>query len=342
MGRVLNYSIKKDSGSFTRKELEVMYEVSKRYNSDEMLSDINKAYKSKLKELWSCENFWLGLGGYYPNWDKVNKCKSDSESGWDFVNKRIEELEKTMSPIDAIFAAKKEGTILFHDENYKNHFHGFTKVQGNEFNSLLVFKAVLEISKRIPKATLRISDEGEFLLCPLTIKNGLVLPDVNDLIESIQFYSMKMMFSPNYKGNILGELKNTTFQNNCFKGDIHLGNTYGDMSKYIDDKLRNLQEIEKALLKVCKADNDLYLYNLQNRDSRDYFKPELFVRPVDVEKFLNYKMSAGTMMDGFSGQGFGLSDEDGEAQSYKMLANMFGMLEKAGFKKENIKTLGVD
>lgn len=339
MGRVLNYSINKDKGSFTRQELEVMYEVSQRYNSKEMLDDINKAYKTKLKELWSCESFWLGLGNYYPNWDKVN---GGSESGWNIVNNRITELEKTMSPIDAIFQAKKEGIILFHDENYQNHFHGFTKVQGNEFNSLLVFKAVMEISKRIPKATLRISDEGEFLLCPLTIKNGLVLPDINDLIESIQYYSMLMMLSKNYKGNILKKLKNTTFQNNCFKGDIHVENNYDDMSKYIDDKLRNLQEIEKVLMKVCKQENDLFLYNLNNRDSKDYFKPELFIRPVDVEKFLDYKMSAGTMMDGFHGEGFGLSDEDSEATSYKMIANMFGMLEKAGFKKENIKTLGVD
>jgi len=142
MGRVLNYSIDKDSGNFTRKELDTMFEISKRYNSDEMLADINEAYKTNLKELWTCENFWLGIGSYYPNWDKF---KGGSTNGWNEVNKRIDELKKTMPEIDAIFQAKKEGIILFYDEKYKNHFDGFTKVQGNEFNSLLVFKALLEL-----------------------------------------------------------------------------------------------------------------------------------------------------------------------------------------------------
>jgi len=339
MGRVLNYSIDKDSGNFTRKELDAMFEISKRYNSDEMLADINEAYKTNLKELWTCENFWLGIGSYYPNWDKF---KGGSTNGWNEVNKRIDELKKTMPEIDAIFQAKKEGIILFYDEKYKNHFDGFTKVQGNEFNSLLVFKALLEISKRIPKATLRISDEGEFLLCPLKIKNGLVLPEINELIDDIQHYSMLMMLSKNYKGNILKVLKNTEFKNSCFKGDIHIENTYGDMSKYIDDKLRNLQEIEKALMKVQTKDNDLFIYNINNREPKDWFKPELFIRPVDVEKFFDYKMSAATMMDGFYGSHWNLTDKDEETESYKMMAHIFGMLEKAGFNKGDIKTLGTD
>ena len=55
MGRVLSYSIKKDKGNFTTKELTAMYEVSKFYNSKELLNDINTTYKKKLKELWSCE-----------------------------------------------------------------------------------------------------------------------------------------------------------------------------------------------------------------------------------------------------------------------------------------------
>ena len=57
----------------------------------------------------------------------------------------------------------------------------------------------------------------------------------------------------------------------------------------------------------------------------------LFVRPVDVKDFLSYKRSPATMMDGFHGSYWNLTDKDEEAESYRMLANIFGMLEKAGF-----------
>lgn len=317
-----------------------MYEISQRYNSKEMLADINEAYGTKLKELWSCESFWLGLENYYPNWGKFKK--EGVNDAWEAVEKHISELEKTMHAIDAIFQAKKDGFILFHDEDYKTELHGFTKVQGNEFNSLLVFKALIEISKRIPKATLRVSDEGEFLLCPLKIKNGLVMPEIDELISDIGHYSMKMMLSPKYENNILGKLKHTEFKDDCFKGDIHVGNSYGDMTNYIDAALRNLQEIEAALLKTKKRDNDLYIFNINNRSPKDWFEPMLFVRPVDVKKFLSYKRSPATMMDGFHGEGFGLSDKDSEAESYRMMANIFGMLDKAGIDKNNVKTLGTD
>jgi hypothetical protein len=345
MGRVLNYSIKKDSGNFTRKEIEAMFEISKRYNSKEMLADINEAYGTKLKELWSCESFWLGFGSYYPNWGHMvvcHKTKTWVKNSWEYVEKHMSELKKTMPEIDAILQAKKDGVINFLDEDYKNSFHGFTKVQGNEFNSLLVFKALIEISKRIPKATLRVSDEGEFLLCPLKIKNGLVLPEISDLIENIQYYSMLMMLSKNYEGNILNKLKNTEFKNECFKGDVHIENNYGDMSNYIDNSLRNLQEIEKVLMSVTEKDNDLFIYNINNRNPKDWFNPMLFVRPVDVKDFLSYKRSPATMMDGFHGSYWNLTDKDEEAESYRMLANIFGMLEKAGFDKNNVKTLGTD
>lgn len=341
MGRVLSYSITKDKGSFTKKELTAIYETSKFYNSKELLADINSAYKTKLKELWSCENFWLGIGSFYPNWGNPTLKDLGSDKAWDLVKETIDKYEKELGFIDAVFKAKKEGLINFHDGNTNNSFRGFCKVQGNELNSLFVFKAVVEISKKVPSATLHISDEGEFLLCPLKIKNGKVLPEVDDLIESMEYYALKMLFSKTFEGNILNKLEHKDF-GKLFKDDIGLENTYGDMTKHINDKLRNLKAIEKALLEATKneRDNALYFYNINNRQPKDWFKPELFVRPVNVEKFLDYKMSPSTMMDGFSGTGFGLSNEDTEAESLKSIARMFSMLGGKGFDKGNIKVLG--
>lgn len=338
MGRTLHYNIKKDKGSFTGSELAIMFEISERYNSNELLKDINTAYGSDLKELWTCESFWLGIGSFYPNWKTFEN--SDINNPWEFINKKIEELEKTMSFIDAVFHMKKEGHILFYDENYKNEFHGFTKVQGNEFNSLLVYKALIEISKRIPKATLTVRDEGGVLFCPLTIKNGLVLPDVAKLVDKIQYYSMLMMLSKNYKNNILSSLKNTTFENKCFKRDLHIENGYGDMSNHIDKELLNLQETEKVLMKYVEKESDLFIYNLNKRHPKKWFKPELFMRAVDVEKFLKYKLSPDTLMDGFYGEGFGLCDGDDEVKKNELLFTFFKMLEGLGYDKNNTKILG--
>ena len=337
MGRTLHFSITKDKGTFTKKDLEIIENISEFYNSDELLNDINKAYKTSLKNIWSCENFSLGLSGnYYPNWDKPR-------NSWDIANAHIEKLGKTMSFIDAILQAEKDGVIKFHHEDYKTNFHGFTKVQGNEFNSLLVFKALVELSKKIPTATIYLSDEGEFLLCPLKIKAGKALPDIEDLLNDMRHYALKMLFSKGFAGNILDKITPTNFDN-CFKGDIGIENTYGDMTNFINEKLRNLKEIENAIKGTLKGynDNALYFYNIEHRQLKNWFDPEIFTRPVNVEKFLNYQMSEKSLMDGFSGQGFGLTDKDGEAESYKMMANLFSMLAKSQIDTEKLKILGRD
>lgn len=347
MGRTLHYTIKKDTGKdFTKKELVAMYNVSKFYNSKELLKEINSSYGKKLKDLWTCENFWLGIGAYYPHWENptIARMRQENADVWGFINEKLEQKEKSgLHFIDAVEELRKEGYIEYHSDK-KNEFHGFTKTQGNEFNSLLVFKALVQISKDIPSATITLHDEGEFLLCNLKIKKGKVLPDMNDLMDDMRHYALNMLFSKGFKGNILKKLNHSEFKTQCFQQDSKIGNGYGDMTKSIDDKLRNLQEIEKALMKAMRnePDNHYYFYNLNNRQVKDWFSPELFVRPVDIEKFLDYEMSAGTLMDGFDGQGFGLSDKDSEAESYRQIAQMFSLLGKAGFKKENVKVLGVD
>ena len=55
MGRTLHFEIKKENGSnFNDKEIDAMQAVSIRYNS------------GKLKDAWSCENFWVTPLDYLP------------------------------------------------------------------------------------------------------------------------------------------------------------------------------------------------------------------------------------------------------------------------------------
>lgn len=338
MGRTLHFSIKKET-KFTRKDLEVIYNVSRFYNSDELLKDINTAYKSKLKELWTCENFWLGVGSFYPNWYTPLFKDKGSNFAWDYINKEIATQEKAGKHyIDVIEKLTKDKIVLCHGTNVfsTNEFSGFTKTQGNEFNSLLVFQALLEISKKIPTAIIELSDEGEFLLCPLKIQKGKVLPIISDLINSIEHFSMKMLFSKGFAGNILDRIKPTDFSKE-FSGDLNINNSYGDMTDYINDKLRNLKEIEKALIKAGLLESNLYLYNIKNRELKDWFEPELFVRPVEVERFLDYKSTPEQMMDGFHGEGFDLTTEDSKKESLEHIAKMMKLLGGLGTSKDGFK-----
>ena len=88
MGRVLSYRIKKES-NFNKEELIKIYDVCLFYNSDILLEEINKTFKTKLKELWSCENFWIGIGDYYPNLDNPTIHSLDNhEKTWELIETR--------------------------------------------------------------------------------------------------------------------------------------------------------------------------------------------------------------------------------------------------------------
>ncbi|MCX6292217.1 MAG: hypothetical protein NT126_10700 [Bacteroidetes bacterium] len=147
-----------------------------------------------------------------------------------------------------------------------------------------------------------------------------------------------MLFSDKYEGNILNKLnhKPTDFTHE-FQMDSNLGNTYGDMTRYINDKLRNLKEVESALVKQGLIGNNLYAFNLEHRESKSWFCPYAFTRPVEIEKYINYKMSPGTIMDGFSGEWFGLSTEDAETKSYESIAKLQKMFDDPNRK---MKVLG--
>ena len=218
--------------------------------------------------------FGLLLWITYPNWGNptIKALGNGSEGGWKFVNDRYDELAKTEpSHSNVVKQMKKEGLINYF--NYKlSDCQGFVKVQGNELNALLVLLALNDISKLLKNVVITLSDEGEFLLCPIKIKSGKCLPVIGDLKESIEYYCGKMLFSKGFEGNILGKLdyKKEDFTE-CFGADIGFENNYGDMTNYINKKLRNLKEIETKLVKLGVTDNMLYFYNINNRDYREWF-----------------------------------------------------------------------
>jgi hypothetical protein len=330
MGRTIHLTVEKKESKFTDKELKAMLDVTTKFNS------------GKFKNVWTCENYWLDAYSYFPNWQNPLYIRLDNQTKiWKDVNKRMDELQKKgMHQYDATKQLLKEGYVRLHGELPKHKVHTFCKVQGNELNALLVLQATIETSKLIPKAELNLSDEGEFLLCPLKIKNGKAIPMVSDLIDSIKYYAFRMILSKGFKGNVLKKLdyKAKDFKHE-FMMDSGIENTYGDMTEYVNEKLRNLKLIETALLNSgqIKESNEMYFYNLENRLERKGwggFDPYLFTRAkqVNPDDFKNYKMNTATLMSGFSGEHFGLSKKDAESESYKAIANIQKIL---GLDKNN-------
>ena len=198
--------------------------------------------------------------------------------------------------------------------------------------------ALVDISIQIPDAEIRLSDEGEFLLCDLIIRKGKAMPKITSLIDEIKRYCQLMMFSENYAANILNCLKykisdfSHEFQMGC-----NLGNNYSDMTQYVNEKLRNLKEVEEALIRQGATGNKLHFFNLENLNSIDWFCPYAFTRKVDIKKFIDYKCTPSTLMDGFSGEGFGLSAEDSESNSYQAIARIQKLFDNPSFE---LKVLG--
>lgn len=324
MGRTLHWDIEKET-NFTKKEFQAMIDVSIKYNS------------GLLKNTWTCENFWCNPYDYYPDWSNPILKDGNDKDGWKIVNKAWEQLEGDgMKYLDICLRLHKDGLIAFHDEKPDKRVNGFCKVQGNEYNSLLVYIALIEISIRIPKALIKISDEGEFLLCDIKLKKGKALPDIDGLRDDIKHWAAKISL----ENEEITKKFNLDGLNGQLLQDLGIGGSYGKelAIKVINNKLRNLKIIQNRI--ENKIDFAMYIYNIEHMPEDRWFDPMLFTRKVDIEKFKDYTMNPGTLMDGFKGEGFGLTDDDSESYSYKSIVNMLGMLGKMGYPKENIRVLG--
>jgi hypothetical protein len=224
----------------------------------------------------------------------------------------------------------------------ENSFTSFIKVQGNELNSLLIFEACLEISKRVKDCTIKMYDEGEFLLCPIKMKMGKVLPVLSDMLDDLRRYSWRMLSSSKYRRNVLDrfDYKAEDF-GQAFQMDIGLDNSYGDQVPLINEKLRNLKLIETAISKEWKLKPPAYFGNISSLDYRLWFSPYAFTRQVDVEKFKDYEGGLKNLLDGFDGEGFGLTDVDPEKKSYEAIAELQSFLKRLGFTEKNGFTMEI-
>lgn len=171
MGRTLHYEVLNEVGLEDKR---TMLKISEHYNS------------GKFKDVWTCENFYLDPWHFYPNWDI-------KDNSWEKVNSRLKILEGLGIPYhEAIIKMHDEGYVNFHSPG---KIYGFTKVGGNEYNALLVYLALIDIS-RLTNAIISLRDEGEFLLVPVILEKGQAKIDIQDVKESWEYWRKEGWLDP--------------------------------------------------------------------------------------------------------------------------------------------------
>ena len=347
MGRTINYTISKET-DFTYEEFSIMKELTIKYNSE------------PYRQLWTCESFELDRYKYYPNLHnpKVLKFIETENIKLDkYVNQEIEKYMKSgKTHLESLYELKKRGFIFFmndiQNEAPDRIVHGFTKVLGDESCSLLLYMILLELSQRIPSATVEISDQGKFLLSMVYLKNGKAIPVIDEQIESIKGFCGKIFDedSDNYK-KCLQKLDNyNLYESNRFKENFGLDKEpYSSKIEvsYIEDHLTDFVALRERLINWGLSKEEMYANSIKERELKDWFSPELCTRQVDEELFKDYKKGTDKILDGYKGEGFGLCPDsyDSEKEGYLIIDKVKKMFEQTSggeIKIEILKNLNED
>jgi len=318
MGRTLHYRIEKLKGKFTAREQQVFDNVSRAYNS------------GMFEGVWSCENFWISCSDYSPAWAKWGAGKAESNKQ---IDTRYNTLAKqNLSHTKIVAQLVKEKLVVYNDENRLSCIRGFTKVQGNELNATLVYTALLEISKRCPAVRIHLEDEGELLFAPVYIQNNKVLPDLACLKQDIERWGY--LLAKAHCTELINQdtIKSLTKE---ARSDLNIGSSYNSCAEsYFNKALQKYSRVANILSENWVESYPPYMGNVESLDPKRWFKPEIFCHRVNPADFENYKASAETLMEGFGGVYFGLSNKDEKTESYRRI----GQLQKL-FGKENLQIL---
>jgi hypothetical protein len=209
----------------------------------------------------------------------------------------IEALNQEMNASDIKWTCENFWTKLDHITEEDKAFN-FTKTAGNEWNTHLCVQGIIKLSRIIPEHLIEVCDEGEYLHCPLLIKNGQAKPNMISLC--------------NHLADWLTELE---------KGEA---SSYKDIAP-------------TSFIKSLKRYQHIVSLVGQDSDKK-WYPVALFCRPVKKKDFDNHeKYGALSIMAGFAGEYWGLNDQDPQQESLKMLAMITKVLKKAGFNQDQIK-----
>lgn len=328
MGRTLHYKITKlDGKPFTMDEHRTLYDLSKRYNS------------GHFEHIWSCENFFPSpFGSYCPNWQHPDLKYISPEAAYKVLEIEMERAKGRDKIEKVLTLAKKKMIQLFYEMD-SDTIGGFTKTQGNELNSLLVLMGLVEVSELLP-VRITLSDEGRLLYCPLMIQKGRAIPMIDKLIEHFEWLAARHALSVMHRRGLSKKLK-FDGMDSVLKNALKLDNPYNPKrdAEYMQNDLDDLAHLQKVL--ASKGIKGYDIKRLEERPVHKWLPVNLLHRNVNAADYVDYQMSAATIMDGFHGEGFGLTKDTAEATSYRSIGMIQKLLGLVGTQGAHLQVLGV-
>ncbi len=83
---------------------------------------------------------------------------------------------------------------------------GFTKARDDEDNARLVINFLLEASRLAPHVRFQVQDEGDYLTCPVIIRDGRMEPDREAIMKHIAYWIQRKQDGPLSEADYWDEL----------------------------------------------------------------------------------------------------------------------------------------
>jgi hypothetical protein len=178
MGRTIHYLVEDDGQNrITDAEWQKIEELHEKYNAD---------FK------WSCERLSLERFSISPHW-----------SAWDETGLRVGEVWRRITAElqkpNGMQSLLEHGLIEVSKGGYRGSKYlmsGFTKVRDDEYNANLVIEFLIKASFLAPRIKIKVSDEGDYLACPVIIQNGIMKPDETEIKSQIAYWKTRLNESP--------------------------------------------------------------------------------------------------------------------------------------------------
>ncbi len=143
--------------------------------------------------------------------------------------------------------------------------HGFTKVYENESNAVMVYLLLIALSKKFPKATITLYDEGTALTFDhIVIQNGRTLIDYDAISENIKYHSVAVATMDFELRSMvdLSEIEPSILRDINISPTIDLDSIQRSRT-YLAEELEQLRNFER-LMNTAKLEMFHSVHNLKN------------------------------------------------------------------------------
>jgi hypothetical protein len=213
----------------------------------------------------------------------------------------------------------------------------FTKIQGNEYNGLLLINILTELSK-LMDITVYIKDEGRLIIgSSIKMKNGKILPNFDEINNSLHYVCYRYAINKIDDKNVLNIISKLS---KPFKNDLEIiVSKDKDVDiEYVNEILTDLLEIDKIFQKLHFFDYNSP-YNIAQLENKYWLEPEVLLREVNEKDFEDFQMNETTIMGGYYGEYWNLNkNKDAEIESYKQLSLLQGLLQDG----MSMKVIGIN